>query len=547
MEERIWIGIARHRDLDEQRIERPLARDTVHELAEWHRVHGEAHPDRVQIGLDLPRGRGPGRLVRRRDGEGELLPALVTDAVTVVVLPTGPVKKRDLFLGGGCVAGHVLHVRPRARGHELVGDGPASVRRELQHAPAVDGGRDRLSHGTIAEDDLLGTDIQEQRHEIVRREAVKDSALERPSALAVLAGETADSVHLSARQGEQRIRLVWVEAKDDLVQIRTAAGRARAIEVVGPQQHDLPSVDLCHSEWTRSDRARVEGLPRKLGVRHVPEQVRRKQRHGRAIGERPVHIWQRETHAPHRDLVHGYAAKSVAVRADVAAVLKEPDREYDVVCRDGLPVMPRGVLADVECPDATVALGVERGREVRNDRAGPVVPGQAAKREPCDVLIDVRRRDDRIQVLRNAGNALDIRAAVGRVPARWVLVRGDRRDARNDHEPDEGDNDDLVAPGHLAGGRLPSAPERYRDEEQDEDDRQPKERPLERPTAPIRGRLTTERGREPGTARLQEDRGRDRDGNDDLTYLKGVHGWTQRRCSARQVDPEIHDVLRKAV
>ena len=441
-----------------------------------------------------------------------------------MVLPIGRVEQRDRVFGGVRVVRHVLHVRPRARGNELVGDGPASVGRELQHAPAVDGGRDRLSHGAIAEDDLLGTDVQEQRHEVVRREAVEDGALERPSALAVLAGETTDSVDLSARQGEQRVRLIGIEAKDDLVEVRTAAGGSGAVEVVVPQQHDLPSIDLCHSEWTRADRARVEGLSRKLGVGHVPEQVRWEQRHCRAIGERPVHIGQRETHGPHRDLVHGHAAKSVAVRADVAAVLKEPDREYDVVCRDGLPVMPRGVLADVECPDATVALGVERGREVRNDRAGPVVPGQAAKREPCDVLIDVRRRDDRIQVLRNAGNALDIRAAVGRVPARWVLVRRDRRDARNDHEPDEGDNDDLVAPGHLAGGRLPSAPERYRDEEQDEDDRQPKERPLEPPAAAIRGRLTTEGGREPGTARLQEDRGRDRDGNDDLTYLKGVHG-----------------------
>src|SRR5207244_12762990 len=119
-----------------------------------------------------------------------------------------------------------------------------------QDAPPVDRRRERLSHGAIAKDGLLGTNVQEQRHEIVRREAVDDGALERPSALAVLAGETTDSVDLSARQGEQRVRLVGVEAKDDLVEIRTAAGRARAIEVVVPQQHDLPSVDLCHSEWT---------------------------------------------------------------------------------------------------------------------------------------------------------------------------------------------------------------------------------------------------------------------------------------------------------
>src|SRR5438477_5555284 len=82
----------------------------------------------------------------------------------------------------------------------------------------------------------------------------------------------------------------------------------------------------------------------------------------------------------------------------------------------------------------------------------------------------------------------------------------------------------LSRPVTLAGGRLPSAPERNQHEEDDEDDRQPKERSLQTPAAAIRGRLTTEGGREPRTARLQQDRGRDRDGNDDLTYLKGVQG-----------------------
>src|SRR5437667_181487 len=112
MEERVRIGVPRHGDLDEQRIERPLARDAVHELA---------------------------------------------------------------------------------------GGGPAAVGRELQHAPAVDGGRDRLPDGAVAEDDLLGTDVQEERHEVVGRKAVEDGALERASALAVLARETADTVDLSAR------------------------------------------------------------------------------------------------------------------------------------------------------------------------------------------------------------------------------------------------------------------------------------------------------------------------------------------------------------
>src|SRR5438067_13805250 len=82
----------------------------------------------------------------------------------------------------------------------------------------------------------------------------------------------------------------------------------------------------------------------------------------------------------------------------------------------------------------------------------------------------------------------------------------------------------LSRPVTLAGGRLPSAPERNQHEEDDEDDRQPKERSLQPAAAAICGRLTTEGGRKSRTAGLQQDRRRDRDGNDDLTYLEGVHG-----------------------
>ena len=92
MEERVWIGVPRDRDLDKECIERPLACHAVDELAKRHRIDRHAHPDRVQIALDLRCRRGPRRLVRRRDREGELLPALVADAVAVVVLPIGRVQ-----------------------------------------------------------------------------------------------------------------------------------------------------------------------------------------------------------------------------------------------------------------------------------------------------------------------------------------------------------------------------------------------------------------------------------------------------------------------
>jgi len=304
----------------------------------------------------------------------------------------------------------------------------------------------------------------------------------------------------------------------------SSAAAGGAVEVVVPQKNDLASVDLDHAKRSRADGTGVERLPRKLGIGHVPEQVRRKQRHGRAVSERPVHVGKGETHGPLGNALDADAAERVAVGTDIPAVLEQFHREYDVIRSDRLAVVPRGVVADVEGPNAAIAFGVERRGQVGNDGSGLVVSGQPAEHEARDVLIDIGSRDDGVQVLRNAGNAFHVGTAEGRVAARWILVRCDRRDARHDHEPDEGDNDELVAPGHLAGGRLPRAPERYGDEEDDEDDRQPKEGSLEPSAASVSGRLATKRGRESRTAGLQQDRGSDRDGNDDLTYLEGVHG-----------------------
>ena len=105
------------------------------------------------------------------------------------------------------------------------------------------------------------------------------------------------------------------------------------------------------------------------------------ERNGGAVGEWPVHIGQGEADGAGRDAVHRDAAEGVAVRADVAAVLEQLDREHDVVCRDRLAVVPRGVLADVKGPDAPIALGVKRRREVGDDRPGLVVARQPAERE----------------------------------------------------------------------------------------------------------------------------------------------------------------------
>src|SRR5690349_21800756 len=67
------------------------------------------------------------------------------------------------------------------------------------------------------------------------------------------------------------------------------------------------------------------------------------------------------------------------------------------------------------------------------------------------------------------------------------------------------------------GGRgRPRADERDQDEHHDEDDRQPEQRPFDPAPAAVSGRLATEGGRKASAARLQEDRGRDGDRDEQL-------------------------------
>ena len=250
--------------------------------------------------------------------------------------------------------------------------------------------------------------------------------------------------------------------------------------------------------------------------------MRRQKRDRRALGERPVHVGQREPNPALIEALDRHAAERVAVWSDVAPVLQQLDRVDDIVSGDGLPVLPSRVVANLERPHAAVALGAEPSGEIRHDRPVLVVPRESAEREPDHVLVDVGRGDDGIEVLRHAGNAFDVGAAICRTTSGRVLFRDDGGEARQDEQPDEGDDDDLVATGHLPGGSL-RAPQRDGDEQDDEDDRQAEERPLEPAAATVCGRFPTESRRETGAAGLKQDRGRDRDGDDELADLKWIH------------------------
>src|SRR5207249_4757063 len=176
--------------------------------------------------------------------------------------------------------------------------------------------------------------------------------------------------------------------------------------------------------------------------------MRREQRNGRAVRERPVDVRQREANRTLGDLLDAHPAECVAVLADVAAVLQKLDGVDDVISRHRLAVLPRRVVADVERPDFAVALGPERCSEIRDDRPRLVVAGEAAEGQSRDVLVDIGRGDDRIEELRDTRNTLDIRAADRRIARSGALVDDDRYHTCYDQKAEEGDDDELVAPGH---------------------------------------------------------------------------------------------------
>ena len=292
----------------------------------------------------------------------------------------------------------------------------------------------------------------------------------------------------------------------------------------------------------------VELLSRELAVRDAAEDVGRKDRHGCARRERAVDVRQREPDGLGADPLDGHAAEGVGVWTDIRAVLEQLDRVDDVVGGDVLAVVPHRVRTDLERPHLALRLRAERRGEVRDDRAVAIEPREAAEHQARDVLVDVGRGDHRIEVLRHAGDAFHVRAAIRGDDARLARVHGDRHDADDDHQREERDDDELVARGHLADVGLARANQGDDHEHGDEHDREAEQRALESATAPVRGGLTTEGRRQPRPAGLQEDRCPDRDGNDDLRDLKEIHRSVQ--CmpgSPRDVRPERSLVTVEAI
>src|SRR5207253_1366714 len=150
----------------------------------------------IQVLLDRGGRRGARRLVRRGDRERQLLPALITDSVAVVILPVGAVQQRFRVLDRVRVARYVPDVRPGGGGYELVGHGATAVRGLLQYPTALDRCRDGLPDGAIAEDDLLRPHVQEERHEVVGRHAVEDDVFQGARTLGVRVREACDPVQL---------------------------------------------------------------------------------------------------------------------------------------------------------------------------------------------------------------------------------------------------------------------------------------------------------------------------------------------------------------
>src|SRR5207302_67255 len=109
--------------------------------------------------------------------------------------------------------------------------------------------------------------------------------------------------------------------------------------------------------------------------------------------------------------------------------------------RNGRAVRERPV--DVRQREANRTLG-----DLLDARPRLVVAGEAAEGQSRDVLVDIGRGDDRIEELRDTRNTLDIRAADRRIARSGALVDDDRYHTCYDQKAEEGDDDELVAPGH---------------------------------------------------------------------------------------------------
>ena len=273
MEERVWVGVVADGDTDEERVEVALAGDPIDEIRERDRADLHSDPNVREIVRDLTRCREPRRLVRRGDRELERHATLVAHTVAVVVLPIGGIEHRPRIRDGEGDPRDVTYEGPGARGHELVGDAPPPIGRDLQHAPTVDRRRDGLPHDPLAEDRSGRAHVEEERGEVIGRQAEEVDGLERPGAARVLRRESGGPIDLSARECRKRLATVPVGAQHDLVEVGAAAAGLRPIEVVVPREGDLSRVHLRHAEGTGADGSLVERLTRELTERHVLQKM----------------------------------------------------------------------------------------------------------------------------------------------------------------------------------------------------------------------------------------------------------------------------------
>ena len=148
-----------------------------------------------------------------------------------------------------------------------------------------------------------------------------------------------------------------------------------------------------------------------------------------------------------------HPAEGIAIRPYVGLVLKQRDGVDDVVRDHRLAVVPRRVVPDLEGPDLAVFARGERLRQIALDGAVAAIPAQPAEDEADDVLVDGRRSEDRVEVLRGAGHTLHVGAAVcGHDGLGLSAVDRHRGAADDDHQPDQCDDDELVAGPHLDAG-----------------------------------------------------------------------------------------------
>ena len=176
--------------------------------------------------------------------------------------------------------------------------------------------------------------------------------------------------------------------------------------------------------------------------------MRRQERHGRAAGERRVRVRQGEAHDLRRQRRDHHAAERVAERPPVRLVLKQADGVQDVVRGDRRAIVPGRVGPDREGPDPSARIDLERRCEVGDDRAAAIEASESAEDEARHVLVHVGRGEDRIERQRRAGDALDVRAAERGIRRQVGPVGGDRDDARDREDPDQREDDELVATGH---------------------------------------------------------------------------------------------------